>query len=128
MTLRDVAAASELSIAYVSDLERGVLANPTLDTLKAIAKALNVSLNELLGVDQDGARLHIPTALEEFRELAPFQEVVAEEAKRSSRNPQELEQEWVRALAGIQVAGRRPKTSSDYLFIFEAIRRAVDRR
>jgi transcriptional regulator with XRE-family HTH domain len=129
LTLRDLSSSSNVSIAYLSDLERGVLVNPTLDTLTAIGKALGVSLNELLGVDADSDRSgHIPKALDEFRYLTPFREVIADEANRRSRDPDELEDEWLRTLSSIQVGGRRPKTASDYLFIFEAIRRAVERR
>ena len=129
LTLRDLSASSNVSIAYLSDLERGVLVNPTLDTLTAIAKALGVSLNELLGVeDESGRSVSYPKALEEFRDLTPFREVIADEAKRRSRDEEELEDEWLRTLAAIQVGGRKPKNPSDYLFIFEAIRRAVERR
>src|ERR671935_428435 len=82
-TLRDVSIASGISIAYLSDLERGVLVNPTLDTLRSVGKALGVSLNELLGVDADSDRSgHIPKALDEFRYLTPFREVIADEANR----------------------------------------------
>jgi transcriptional regulator with XRE-family HTH domain len=129
LTLSKLSEDSGVSIAYLSDLERGVLGNPTLDTLRAIAKALNVSLNDLLGVDDATERRpRYPAALEEFRALTPFREVIAEDAKRRSRNPDELEEEWVQTLADLQIGGRRPKSPSDYFFIFEAIRRAVDRR
>jgi transcriptional regulator with XRE-family HTH domain len=129
MTLRQLSEESGVSIAYLSDLERGVLANPTLDTLRVVAKALHVSLNDVLGVDDDANRsMRYPKALEEFRALSTFREVVAEDAARRSRDIDDLEAEWLRTLAGIHVGGRRPKSSSDYLFIFEAIRRAVDRR
>src|SRR2546423_15256362 len=68
LTLRDLSNESKVSIAYLSDLERGVLGNPTLDTLRAIASALNVSLNELLGVDERGGRqARYPKALEAVR-------------------------------------------------------------
>src|SRR6266516_6063329 len=70
-TLRDVSVASGISIAYLSDLERGVLVNPTLDTLRSVGKALGVSLNELLGVDEEApSRAAFWPALEEFRQHA----------------------------------------------------------
>jgi transcriptional regulator with XRE-family HTH domain len=129
LTLRDLSSASDISIAYLSDLERGVLVNPTLDTLRSVAKALNVSLNDLLQIDQQEVRqVRYPKALEEFRALTPFREVVAQDAARTSRDPTTLEEEWMQTLASVQVSGRKPRTPSDYLFIFEAIRRAVDRR
>lgn len=129
LTLRDLSNDSKVSIAYLSDLERGALTNPTLDTLRAIAKALNVSINDLLGVDEEGQHpARYPKALEDFRQLATFREVIAEEAQRRSLKPEELEGEWLRVLAGIHIGGRRPKSPSDYFFVFEAIRRVVDFR
>lgn len=128
-TLRDLSDESKVSIAYLSDLERGVLGNPTLDTLRAIAKALNVSLNDLLGVDDEtDRRRRYPKALEELRAFDQFRDVIEWDARRRSLTPEQLEEEWLQALAGIHVGGRRPKNASDYLFIFEAIRRAVDSR
>lgn len=127
-TLRDVSETSGISIAYLSDLERGVLVNPTLDKLRQLALALEVSLNELLGVDDQPRQRRLPKALQEFRALSTFRQTVAEEARKSSRDAQQLEDEWLETLSRIHVGGRRPKDAADYLFIFEAIRRAVERR
>ena len=38
-----------VSYAYISMLESGAKTNPTIDTLKALAKALRVPVAELLG-------------------------------------------------------------------------------
>jgi XRE family transcriptional regulator, regulator of sulfur utilization len=129
LTLRDVATASDISIAYLSDLERGNLVNPTLDTLRGVTTALGVSLEQLLGVDGNGElRPAYPKALEEFRALTPFREIVASDAVQAKRDPEEVEEEWLDLLAGIRLGNRAPRNASDYLFIFEAIRRALDRR
>jgi transcriptional regulator with XRE-family HTH domain len=125
-TLRDVSLASGISIAYLSDLERGVLVNPTLDTLRAVGKALGVSLNELLGVEDEApSRPTYRAALEEFRRHPHFRGALEEDAKRGRSTPEELEDEWLRCLSEIRVGGKAPKAASDYLFIFEAIRRAL---
>jgi len=63
---------TKLSIARISEIERAV-ANPTLDTLEAMAKVLNVSLVDLLdyeGVLRDTNRIRerINTSLEYFDE------------------------------------------------------------
>lgn len=42
----EVAERAGLSISYISDVERGV-ANPKLDTIEALAKAIDVSAGEL---------------------------------------------------------------------------------
>jgi transcriptional regulator with XRE-family HTH domain len=127
LTLRQVSEASGVSIPYLSDLERGVLVNPTLDTLKKIAVALDVSLNQLLGVDDLGASPSYPKALEDFAQSEHFLQAVAEQARRHRVDREELLQEWLRALGGLRVRGRTPRESSDYLFIFEAVRRAFER-
>ena len=48
LTLAQVADAAQLSIPYVSNLERG-RGNPTLGALHSVAKALQQSVTELLG-------------------------------------------------------------------------------
>lgn len=130
LTLKDVASASDISIAYLSDLERGKLVNPTLDTLRGITRALGVPLEALLEVDdaRPGERSAYPPALEEFRALTPFREIVATDALKTKRDLDAVEQEWLDLLASIRLGNKAPRTPSDYLFIFEAIRRALDRR
>lgn len=48
MTLRDVSRGSGLSIALLSHLETGVQTNPTLDTLRKLAKCWNLTVVDLL--------------------------------------------------------------------------------
>ena len=129
-TLRDVANDAGVSIAYLSDLERAVLTNPTLDKLRAIADALGASIDELLhtsGTPEEAASA-LPAPLQEFAASQGFFDEVDAEAKRWKRDPEELREEWLRLLDAIQLGGRRPPSANDYLFIFESIRRAVDNR
>ena len=130
MTLRDVANEAGVSIAYLSDLERAVLANPTLDKLRGIADALRVSIDDLLGEPEvaRNQRLDLAGPLFEFADMPAFRTEVETEAKRWRRDPSELRNEWIALLERVEIAGRRPAAASDYLFIFESIRRAVDRR
>lgn len=127
MTLRDVANEAEVSIAYLSDLERAVLTNPTLGTLRRIAAALAVSIDDLLGVnDEPPPSAPLPQALAAFAETDAFKSEVEAQARRRRLNSDELRQEWLQALEAIEIGGKRPDSPSDYLFIFESIRRAVD--
>jgi transcriptional regulator with XRE-family HTH domain len=130
LTLRDVATEAGVSIAYLSDLERGVLANPTLDKLRAIADALRVSIDELLGnhAAQTETEPATTASLREFAETDAFRVEVDAEAKRWRRDPADVREEWMRLLECIQIGGRRPSTANDYLFIFESIRRAIAHR
>jgi transcriptional regulator with XRE-family HTH domain len=127
VTLRDVSESSGISIAYLSDLERGKLANPTLDTLTALAGALGVSLNELLGLEvEPSSDRRLPPALEEFSSSTPFLDAVATEAARWKMSPDEVERGWLDTLSAVRVGRRAPRTAGDYLFIFEAARRVLE--
>jgi transcriptional regulator with XRE-family HTH domain len=133
-TLRDVSLNAKVSIAYLSDLERGRLSNPTLDKLRAIATELGVSLDDLLGAKvEDGAETRLveprvrSDALISLGRSGAFRQAVKEQADRFGDQPARIADEWLDALAGIEIAGRRPETVSDYMFIFEAARRAVER-
>jgi transcriptional regulator with XRE-family HTH domain len=128
MTLRDVANEAKVSIAYLSDLERAVLTNPTLGTLRRIADALDVSMDDLLrGGDAARPRTSpLPPALVEFVDGDAFKNEIEAQARRSRRDPDELREEWLRVLECIEIEGRRPTSSSDYLFLCESIRRAID--
>jgi transcriptional regulator with XRE-family HTH domain len=132
-TLREIALNAKVSIAYLSDLERGALSNPTLDKLSAIANELQVSVDELLGSagaqTQTAVRAPAPTrtaALAALGRSASFREALREQAAEWGMEPARLAEEWLDALARIEVAGRRPRTMSDYAFVFEAARRAID--
>ncbi len=47
-TLEDLAKKAKVTMAYISLLERGKKENPSLAILKRLAKALGVSVSELL--------------------------------------------------------------------------------
>ncbi|HLX89898.1 MAG TPA: helix-turn-helix transcriptional regulator [Acidimicrobiales bacterium] len=127
VTLRDVSEVSGISIAYLSDLERGKLANPTLDTLTALAAALGVSLNELLGIEaEQPGEPRLPAALQEFRSSIAFRDAVTNEAARWKMSPEEVERGWIESLSAIRIGRRAPRSASDYLFIFEAARRVLE--
>lgn len=49
LTQAEVAKKTKVSQAYIAQLETGVETNPTLATLKQLAKALKVSVGELVG-------------------------------------------------------------------------------
>ena len=52
LTLKDLAEKSGLSIPYLSDIERDAV-NPSLQTLKALAKALDLSLPEIVDFNNE---------------------------------------------------------------------------
>ncbi len=48
LTQKDLAAATGLNQAYISELESGAKPNPSIDTLRRLARELGVSLEDLL--------------------------------------------------------------------------------
>jgi transcriptional regulator with XRE-family HTH domain len=121
-----VANEAGVSVAYLSDLERAVLTNPTLDKLRKIAGALGASIDDLLDAAPGAAAAgSIPAALQDFVASASFHSEVDAQAAAWRRDPRDLREEWLRLLGAIELGGRRPAAPSDYLFIFESIRRAI---
>jgi transcriptional regulator with XRE-family HTH domain len=51
-TQQKLAEKSGLSISVVTQLERGIIPNPRLDTLRALAKALGCTLDQLTEADE----------------------------------------------------------------------------
>jgi XRE family transcriptional regulator, regulator of sulfur utilization len=124
--LREVSERSKLSIAYLSDLERGVLQNPTLNALQAIARAVRAPLNDLLDVsDEPLDERPLPQPLLTFASWDAFREAVDTDARRRRMEPEAVRQMWLDALARIEVGGKRPREAGDYMLLFEALRRAV---
>jgi transcriptional regulator with XRE-family HTH domain len=52
MTQLELSRATGLSLSIIAQLEQGDTANPRLNTVKALAKAIGCSLDELAGDDQ----------------------------------------------------------------------------
>lgn len=66
LTLVELAQQTELSVSFLSDLERGQT-RPSLDTLEKLSKFYKVNINELLDtVDKSEQKNVLPTSLEEL--------------------------------------------------------------
>ncbi|HXA29288.1 MAG TPA: helix-turn-helix domain-containing protein [Candidatus Angelobacter sp.] len=111
-TLKDLAAATGLSVPYLSDLERRPGVNPTLDTLTSIALALGCTVADLVG---DGAKPGEPSALPptlaRLVRSDEFEQEVQLISRRSSRSVEEVRSDLTAFLA---VA---PKRSSGELSV-----------
>lgn len=116
LSLRALAKRADVSVAYLSKLERGE-ANPTVGLLKRIADALGAPLDTL--VDSSGVPLveeELPESLKQFLE------------EYRDRFPEELsDPEYRRALLGVRLRGRYPSTAEEWLPVFAAIRQALHR-
>jgi transcriptional regulator with XRE-family HTH domain len=116
-SLTDLAEASGVSKAYISDLENGVAGKPNIQYIYAIAVALDVTIDDLLG------------------QAAP------RPAKKAQRKKQDLPQgllelqedaalsdEDVHMLAEINFRGHRPRDKEGWRFLLETLRMLSQRR
>jgi transcriptional regulator with XRE-family HTH domain len=102
-TLQDLADASRLSVPYLSDLERREGVNPTLETLEALAGALQCSVADLVG--QDGNSTVVPPpSLARFLRSDDFRQEVQLVAELTKKPVKDVEVELQNFLA---VAPRR---------------------
>jgi transcriptional regulator with XRE-family HTH domain len=119
MTLKQLADVSELSVTYLSDVERGAT-RPSLKTLGRIAEAFGITTTDLMhGVDELGEATSeaLPPGLRELRGDPEYAKL--------------LDDDWVRTLVRVDYKGRRPQTKHDWLEMFLSLRRILaepDRR
>ena len=125
ITLQELSSKSDVSITYLSDLERGKLTNPTLEIVRRVAAALGVSLNDLLELNEGISAPAYPAALQDLSKLPQFQQALIEQSVRFRVPESDLEGEWLRVLARIRIQNRRPRTPLDYYFLFDAIARTL---
>jgi len=128
MTLAEVAESADLSLPYVSNLERG-RGNPTIDALSAIAKALDLTLSDLIGdggaTEVDPLELllaDLPKSLETFSRSGNFLSVVARLASQHGEDESEMRR---RLLVGMASAPRRSSgepTSDDWRRLLDVYR------
>lgn len=114
LTLKGVAERSGLSVSYLSDIERG-RTTPTLNTLEAIADALEVSLIDLLaGVDFAGelTDASLPPGLAELKNDPDYYD--------------EITDEWIETLGKIQMRGKRPQTKREWLELYLHLKRILE--
>jgi len=106
LSLSHLAEQAGVSKGYISALENDPQARrPSAETLYAIAKALGVTMSDLLGRKLlAAARIEIPTSLREFAD------------------EQKLPEADVQMLSAIQFRGDPPRTKQRWQYIYNAIR------
>lgn len=114
-SLRGLAKRAEVSVAYLSKLERNE-SSPTVNLLTRLAEALGVAVDEL--VDS--------TAPAE--EQPPLPASLVEFIDRFKGEFRELEDpEWQRTLGNVRLRGKYPDHYLDWLPIFNSIRSTLGR-
>jgi XRE family transcriptional regulator, regulator of sulfur utilization len=112
--LKDVSEIADISIPYLSDLERG-RTNPSLETLQTLAGAYGISVHDLLApVEFYG---------EQSTQALPkgLADLVADPVLGGQITP-----DWVQSLARIELRGKRPQTKEDWYDIFRNLKRILE--
>ncbi len=111
LTLKDLSQDADLSVPYLSDLERGVV-NPSIETLQKVAKAYNMKVQDLFtGVEDMEASTH-ETYPEGF--LAFLQDPEYRD---------ELDEDWKNLLMKINYRGQRPSSKREWVELYLNLRR-----
>jgi transcriptional regulator with XRE-family HTH domain len=115
LTLKGLAARTDLSVSYLSDIERG-RTTPSLGTIETLAAALGMTVIDLLtGVDFAGelTEASLPRGLDELLEDTEY--------------GHEITPEWIAMLSKIQLQGRRPQSKREWLELYLHLKRILER-
>lgn len=126
MSLGDLAEATGVAKSYVSRLEKGESLNVGLATLAAVAKALELTVHDLLpraGPSEEAVpqASHREVVFETISDSipAPLRAFLDEEEKQNGPVPEDAR----RALAVLKLRGRRPESKEDYRLLYQLLRR-----
>ena len=114
-TLKDISSSSNLSVSYLSDIERG-RTNPSLQTLETLAKQFDLSVTDLLsgvefaGLPSDSA---LPPGLGDLLQDHEF--------------GHEINDDWIQLLQKINFRGKRPQTKHEWLELYLSLKRILDK-
>lgn len=129
LKISDVAERADLSVPYVSNLERGH-GNPTVDALRKLADALEVPLAGLLGEGVHDAESNLdrlklaslPLSLEHFSKSQEFRDAIREFADQQGEDAAAMR---VQILLAMSAAPRRSSTEptvTDWMRLLDAYR------
>lgn len=112
--LKDTAQGTQLSVSYLSDIERG-RTNPSLQTLEAIAEHFGITVTDLL--------YSVEFAGEQTSQAYPpgFSELLQDDELGS-----EIDQAWIDLLLKINLRGTRPQTKRDWMELYLNLKRILE--
>lgn len=116
LTLMDLKERADLSVPYLSDLERGVV-NPSIETLQKVATAYNMSVKELLS-DVEELGESTPTSYPE--EFAAFLD--------DPDYRDEINEDWKDLLMSIKFRGQQPSSKREWVELYLNLRRIFSSR
>ena len=109
-TLKHLSQLADLSIPYLSDMERGEV-NPSIESLQKVAKAYNMAVKELFsGVEELGEL--VPTSYPEGFELF----------LKDPEFSKEITDEWKGFLAGMKYRGKQPSSKREWIELHLSLR------
>ena len=129
LSLSALALKADLAKSYLARIERGEIENPGLGTLASIAKALGVTVADLLEAvgprrEREGSvRIQRAGDLERLRKTMPASLVSF--LKDAELKGEPIPDNLQRALALVEFRGRSPERSEDWKFIYDAMRMAL---
>ena len=103
LTLKDLRERADLSVPYLSDMERSVV-NPSIATLQKIADAYNMTVQDLFtGVEGLGesARENYPEGFSEFLDDSDYNN--------------EIDDDWKEFLMRLDFRGKRPSSKREWV-------------
>jgi transcriptional regulator with XRE-family HTH domain len=112
MSLGDLERTSGVSKGYLSQMEAGKASNPSLESLRKIAAALEVQISDLLGETKEIATDRLPRGLREFIEQA-------------AAGGLRLTAPDIAVLQAMQYRQKRPRTAEDYAYLYSTLRRVI---
>ncbi len=119
-TLKDLADQTDLSVPYLSDIERRREINPTLETLTTIAGALECPVAELIGDTEGspGAFPHseppLPVSLQRFIRGESFAKRLEKLASTAGRDAQDMRREVINFLVHAPKRARSDLNARDW--------------
>ena len=116
LTLKDLNQRADLSVPYLSDMERGVV-NPSLETLQKIAKAYNMTVKDLFNDVEELGGLTSVTYPEGFLKFVEHPDY-----------KNELNDDWKELLMRINLRGRRPSSMREWVELYLYLRRILSPR
>lgn len=113
MRLKDLNQIADLSVPYLSDLERGVV-NPSIESLQKIARAYNITVKDLFsGVEELGELTHA-TYPKEFEAFLTDPEY-----------SKEINDDWKELLMRIDFRGKRPSSKREWVELYLYLKRIL---
>lgn len=111
LTLKDLSELAELSVPYLSDMEREAV-NPSVESLQKVANAFKMTVRDLFtGVEKLGESrpTSYPKGFKEFLNDPEFSE--------------EINDEWKEFLMGMNFRGEQPTTKREWIELYLNLRR-----